>query len=110
MRLYSNPDERRRTCGDGRLVHLDPGRITESDLEALHANRGHRTLEAFAAERLDRRHILAVRRYMPYISECRATGKRIRRVPRDILETVAKLKLVGAKDCVTRREQQERRP
>ena len=75
-------------------------------MAATEVNVAHAELEAIAADRLDRRHILEVRAEMPYISQCRASGKQIRRVPGRILRTVEALKLVGAHDCITKRKPQ----
>ena len=90
----SNPNYRKRTLMADNIVRLDPRLMTEGDIKVLEINSEHGELEAGAAQRLSRRHIEEVRRYMPYIHDCREKKKLIRRVPRDVLETVRELCLV----------------
>lgn len=89
-----NPNYGRRTMDLKGRASSDPRRITAGDLAVLDANFEHRVAETVAADHIERQHMLAVQKAMPYFRDCRDKGKLPHRLPKDILRTIADLRLV----------------
>jgi hypothetical protein len=90
----TNVNDKYRRFSTGRAFRPDPRMVTAGDMAALAANHEHRVAEAVAANGIERRHMVAVQKAMPYVRECRRKGVLPRRLPKKILQTIADLRLV----------------